>query len=57
VDCGKRTLTNAEGEYSISGLNPDLVFKLLVVRNGYKPAFVEKVDLFERARERCSLEA
>jgi protocatechuate 3,4-dioxygenase beta subunit len=34
VDCGKRTITNAEGEYSISGLNPDLVFKLLVVKNG-----------------------
>lgn len=44
VDCGKRTLTNAEGEYSISGLNPDLVFELLVVRNGYKPVFVGKVD-------------
>jgi hypothetical protein len=44
VDCGKRTLTNAEGEYAIPGLNPDLVFKLLVVRNGYKPAFIEKVD-------------
>ena len=44
VDCGKRTLTKAEGEYSISGLNPDLVFKLLVVRNGYKPVFIEKVD-------------
>lgn len=44
VDCGKRTLTNAEGEYSISGLNPELVFKLLVVKNGYKPVFIETVD-------------
>jgi len=44
VDCGKRTITNAEGEYSISGLNPDLVFKLLVVRTGYKTVFVDKVD-------------
>jgi protocatechuate 3,4-dioxygenase beta subunit len=33
VDCGKRTITNAEGEYSIPGLNSDLVFKLLVVQS------------------------
>jgi hypothetical protein len=44
VDCGKRTITDAEGKYSISGLNPDLIFKLLVVRNGYKTVFVDKVD-------------
>lgn len=44
VDCGKRTTTNAAGDYSISGLNPDLVFKLLIVRNGYKTAFIDKVD-------------
>src|SRR5882757_4613715 len=44
VDCGKRTITNAEGEYSIAGLNPDLVFKLLVVRSGYETVFVDKVD-------------
>lgn len=44
VDCGKRTITDAGGKYSISGLNPDLVFKLLVVRNGYKTVFVDKVD-------------
>jgi hypothetical protein len=44
VDCGKRTTTDAEGKYLIKGLNPDLVFKLLVVRNGYKTVFVDKVD-------------
>lgn len=44
VDCGKRTTTNADGKYSISGLDPDLIFKLLVVRNGYKTVFVDKVD-------------
>jgi len=27
VDCGKRTMTDINGEYSLSGLNPDLVFK------------------------------
>lgn len=44
VDCGKRTATDAEGTYSIVGLDSDLVFKLLIVRNGYKTAFVDKVD-------------
>jgi len=44
VDCGKRAITDAKGKYSISGLNPDLVFKLLVVRNGYKTVFLDKVD-------------
>ena len=29
VDCGKRTITNAEGKFSISGLNPDLVFQIV----------------------------
>jgi protocatechuate 3,4-dioxygenase beta subunit len=44
VDCGKRTATDAAGTYSIAGLDSDLVFKLLIVKNGYKTAFVEKVD-------------
>ena len=25
VDCGKRTVTGAKGEYSIAGLDPDLI--------------------------------
>jgi hypothetical protein len=44
VDCGKRAVTSADGRYSIPGLNPDLVFKLLVVRNGYKTVLIDKVD-------------
>jgi hypothetical protein len=51
VDCGKRTITDGEGTYSISGLNPDLVFKLLVVRNGYKTVFLDKVDPSKGAAE------
>jgi hypothetical protein len=35
IDCGKRTTTNAEGAFTISGLNPDLVFMLLVIREGF----------------------
>jgi hypothetical protein len=44
VDCGKRTVTGSDGQFSIAGLDPDLVFKLLVVRNGYKTTFIDKVD-------------
>ena len=33
VDCGKRTLTDAEGNFSIDRLSPDLLFTLLVVRD------------------------
>ena len=44
VDCGKRSTTDAQGNYSIAALNPDLVFKLLIVGSGYKTAFVDKVD-------------
>lgn len=44
VDCGKRTVTGADGVFSIAGLDPDLVFKLLAVRNGYKTTFIDKVD-------------
>lgn len=44
TDCGKRTVTDEKGAYSIPGLNPDLVFNLLVVREGYGAAFVNKVD-------------
>jgi protocatechuate 3,4-dioxygenase beta subunit len=44
VDCGKRATTDAEGKYSISGLDPELVFSLLVVREGYSATFVKNVD-------------
>jgi len=44
ADCGKRAVTDAEGNFTIPGLNPDLVFKLLVVKDGYSAAFVDKVD-------------
>src|SRR5260370_25384239 len=44
TDCGKRATTDAQGKYSISGLNPELVFNLLVIRDGYSATFVKKVD-------------
>jgi hypothetical protein len=44
VDCGKRTVTDAKGGFQISGLSPDLMFNLLVVRDGYGAVFINKVD-------------
>ena len=44
ADCGKRTFTDAAGTYSFTNLNPDLWFELLVVRDGYGPVSVKKVD-------------
>jgi len=44
ADCGKRALTDAEGRYTIAGLDPELVFKLLVIRDNYGAMLVEHVD-------------
>jgi hypothetical protein len=44
IDCGKRTATNAEGAFTISGLNPELVFTLLVIREGFSSAYVRNID-------------
>jgi uncharacterized GH25 family protein len=44
VDCGKRTVTDRTGSFTIKSLAPDLWFELLVVRDGYTPTFVKKVD-------------
>ncbi len=44
VDCGKRTATDEKGAFGIAGLSPDLIFNLLVVREGYGAAFINKVN-------------
>ena len=43
-DCGKHAATDSDGNYSIAGLNSDLVFNLLVMHDGYSSMFVKKVD-------------
>ena len=35
VDCGKRTITDAEGKFTIAGLSPDLLFTILVLKDGF----------------------
>jgi protocatechuate 3,4-dioxygenase beta subunit len=44
ADCGKRTFTDAKGEFQFGELSPDLWFDLLVLRDGSVPALLQKVD-------------
>src|SRR5580658_8842106 len=44
TDCGKRTISDVSGAFTIEGLSPDLWFELLVVRDGYTPTFVDRLD-------------
>ena len=46
ADCAKSARTDNAGAFVIRSLDPDLIFRVLVVREGYRPAFVEKVDPF-----------
>ncbi len=43
-DCGKRTLTGVEGRYAIRGLDPELSFTLVAVKDGYLAAYIWNVD-------------
>jgi Carboxypeptidase regulatory-like domain len=44
ADCGKSATTHSDGGFSIGGLDPSLLFRVLVVRDGFQPTFVEQVD-------------
>jgi hypothetical protein len=44
ADCGKSAVTDSAGNFAIESLDPELVFRVLVVAEGYKPAFVVRVD-------------
>lgn len=44
ADCGKTATSGADGSFRIPSLSPELRFNLLFVAEGYKPAFVNKVD-------------
>jgi len=43
-DCGKRVLTDAAGRFEIAGLDDELTFNLLVVKDGYAPKWIRAVD-------------
>lgn len=55
LDCGKRTTTNNEGQFSIGDLDPQLVFTLLAVDAGHKATFIRNVDPANGAAERTVL--
>jgi len=44
TDCGKRTVTGEDGKFSIAGVSPDLVFTLIVLREGYASTYINDVN-------------
>jgi len=44
VDCGKHQATDAQGRFRIPAVDSSLIFRLLVVKEGYVSTFVPKVD-------------
>lgn len=44
ADCGKRTTTDDQGRFSLPGLDDELLFNLLVVKEGYATTWIRKVD-------------
>ena len=44
VDCGKVALTDAEGNFEIPSLAPELRFELLAVANGFVSTFQRNID-------------
>ena len=54
-DCGKRTVTDRTGSFTIKNLDSDLWFELLVFREGYTAAFVERVDPSHGTAEAAAL--
>jgi hypothetical protein len=43
-DCGKSSVTDADGVFTLRSLDPELRFRILVAADGYKPAFITGVD-------------
>lgn len=43
-DCSKKAQTDADGRFKIESLDPNLLFRLLVVAGGEESTFVSKVD-------------
>lgn len=44
ADCRKKTTSDAQGRFEIPGLDPTLLFRVLVVGRDYRPEFLSKVD-------------
>jgi hypothetical protein len=44
VDCGKRATTDADGNFSIAGLDDELLFDLIVLQEGHTPTWIKRLD-------------
>ena len=44
ADCRKSAESNADGNFEIESLDPQLIFRILVVAKGFRPQFISKVD-------------
>lgn len=44
LDCRKSTETDASGEFRIAAVDPELLFNVLVVADGFRPTFAMKSD-------------
>ena len=44
ADCGKRVETGADGTFTIRSLDPTLIFRVLVIADGFRPTFVAQVN-------------
>ncbi len=44
IDCGKATDTDSNGEFEIPDLDPNLIFELLAVGDGFIAQFVPRID-------------
>jgi hypothetical protein len=44
ADCRKSAKTDAQGNFKIESLDPQLVFRILIAGKGYKPKYFSKVD-------------
>lgn len=50
-DCGKRVRTAKDGTYVLRHLGDSLLFRILVVRDRWEPAFFERVDPLAGTRD------
>ena len=44
ADCGKRTITGTDGAFVFRGLDPELHFELVVLRDGFQPTLTKWID-------------
>jgi len=44
ADCRKSAVTGAQGKFTITSLDPDLLFRILIAGGGWQPQFLSKVD-------------